>query len=225
MSRIHSAAAIRVFAAAVSTIPLAARAEGFDARPITIETRDGLGSIVVTNPGDRRIYLQTQVFDWSQDNSGRDILTESKGAIASPPAMWVGPYTTYNLRVRLLPGPPGQERAFRVVIKQLPDWSNAFAGRLAVALSQSLPAFVEPAEVSPPALNARFTDTRHILISNAGGRRARLANITQDGQVIAPGLVGYALSRSALAVSLPNPVHPGTIEIDTDTGSRALNLQ
>ncbi|MDQ2802218.1 MAG: fimbria/pilus periplasmic chaperone [Pseudomonadota bacterium] len=169
-------AAAVVLAAAALTATLPARADGFDARPVTIETRDGLGSIVITNPGDRRIYLETQVYDWSEDAAGQNVLAESDTAIASPPAMWVGPHSTYNLRVKLPGGAPGQERAFRVMIRQLPNRSDIRAGHIVFALTQSLPAFAEPADMPPPALGGRFTDGRHILISNDGGRRARIAN-------------------------------------------------
>ncbi len=217
-----AAAASAVVSSAVST---PAWANGFDARPVIIETRDGMGAIVLTNPGDRRIYLETQVYDWTQDGAGRDSLVESDAAIASPPAMWVGPHATYNLRVKLPPGAPGQERAFRVLIKQLPDRSDIAAGRIVFALTQSLPAFAEPADLQPPVLRDQFTDARHIVIANDGGRRVRLANLTQDGRVVAPGLVGYVLQHSALAIPLPAPVHPGPIEVETDLGRRTLDLR
>ena len=201
------------------------RAEGFDARPVIIETRDGLGAIVITNPGDRRIYLETLVYDWSQDASGHDVLQESDMAIASPPAMWVGPHSTYNLRVKLPVSEGGRERAYRVLIKQLPDRSDITAGRIVFALTQSLLAFAEPADLQPPALRGRLVDARHILISNDGGRRARIANIAQDGRVMAPGLNGYALSHSALEILLPSPAHAGAIELETDTGHKTLVLR
>lgn len=219
------AAAATLAAALTAAIPSSARADGFDARPVTIETRDGLASIVITNPGDRRIYLETRVYDWSQDAAGQNVLSESDTAVASPPAMWVAPHSTYNLRVKLPDGATGQERAFRVMIKQLPDRGDIVAGRIVFALTQSLPAFVEPADMQPPSLRARFIDARRILVSNDGGRRARIANIAQDGRVVAPGLIGYALQHSALAVLLPTPVHPGTIEVETDVGRRTLELR
>ena len=202
----RTTAAAIIAAALAATVPPSARAAGFDARPVTIETRDGLASVVITNPGDHRIYLEAQVFDWSQDSGGKDVLVESDTAVASPPATWVAPHSTYNLRVRLPAAAPGQERAFRVMIKQLPDRSDIQAGRIVFALTQSLPAFVASAEIQPPALRAQLIDARRIMIFNDGGRRARIANISQDGRVAAPGLVGYALQRSALAVTLPAPV-------------------
>jgi len=212
---------------AIASLPptKAAHADGFDARPVTIETRDGLGSVVITNPGDRKIYLETQIEDWSQDASGHDVLVESDAAIASPPALWVEPHSTYNLRLRLPPSSTGQERAFRVRIKQLPVRADIAAGRIVFALTQSLPAFAEPAEPSAPALHGRFLDPRHILIANDGGRHARLANITQDRRMLAPGLVGYALAHSFLSIALPSPMRPGPIEVETDLGPRTVDIR
>jgi len=226
MMHLHSLAAILTTAITVVAVaPFSARAEGFDARPVIVETRDGLGAIVITNPGDRKIYLETLVYDWSQDAAGHDVLQESAAAIASPPAMWVGPHSTYNLRVKLPVSEGGRERAYRVLIKQLPDRSDITAGRIVFALTQSLPAFAEPADLQPPALGGRLIDARHILISNSGGRRARISNIAQDGRVVAPGLNGYALSYSALEILLPSAVHAGAIELETDAGRRTLAVR
>lgn len=202
-----------------------ARADGFDARPVTIETRNTVGSVVITNPGERKIYLETQIYDWSQDAAGHDVLAESETAVASPPATWVGPHSTYNLRIRLPAGAPGQERAFRVQIKQLPDRSDIVAGQITFALTQNLPAFAEPAGMTPAVLRGQFIDAKHILIVNDGGRRARLADIVQDGHLIAPGLIGYALSHSTVAVALSSPMHPGNVEVGTDSGKRTLDVR
>ncbi len=224
MAHHRNLAAAFIVAAAVPVIA-PARADGFDARPITIETRDGPGSIVITNPGDRAIYLETRVFDWSQDAAGQNVLSESDTAIASPPATRVGPHATYNLRVKLPPGAPGRERAFRVVIEQIPDRDSIRAGQIVFALTQSLPAFVEPGEMSPPVLRARLLDALHILITNEGARRARIADITQNNRVVAQGLVGYALGHSSLAVALRSEVHPGELDFVTDLGRRAIDIR
>jgi hypothetical protein len=46
-------------------------AAGFDARPVLIEARGGnIASITVTNPGDRKIYLENSVREWRQDAAG-----------------------------------------------------------------------------------------------------------------------------------------------------------
>ena len=97
--------------------------------------------------------------------------------------MWIQPGATYNLRIQL---PPASDRelAFRVILQQLPDKSEIQAGRIVFAVTQSLPAFAEPAQPTPALLRARLIDPRHLLISNEGGRRARLADIKADGQMV-----------------------------------------
>jgi P pilus assembly chaperone PapD len=63
------AIALAVAASAIAASP-SPRAAGFDARPVTIETRGGnVAAITVTNPGDRKIYLQNSVQEWRQDPS------------------------------------------------------------------------------------------------------------------------------------------------------------
>src|SRR5438034_684877 len=160
-------------AAALCTVAFSAppRAAGFDARPVTIKTRGGnVAAITVTNPGDRKIYLQNSVQEWRQDPSGQDILSDTPAAIVSPPGMWVQPGATYNLRIQL---PPASDRelAFRVILQQLPDKSEIQAGRLVFAVTQSLPAFAEPAQLTPAVLRVRRGASR------GSGRYARGAGL------------------------------------------------
>src|SRR5260370_22427613 len=147
-NRTSAIALVAVCAFVFSASP---RAAGFDARPVTIETRGGnVAAITVTNPGDRKIYLQNSVQEWRQDPSGQDTLGDTPAAIVSPPGMWVQPGATYNLRVQL---PPASDRelAFRVILQQLPHRSEIKAGRIVYELTQSLPPSSEPAQTTPPA--------------------------------------------------------------------------
>ena len=217
-----AAATAMAFLLASSPLLLAA---GFDARPVTIETHSGnVASITVSNPGDRKIYLQNSVHEWHQDASGRDVLTESSVAIISPPGMWLQPGATYNLRIQL-PAASDRELAFRVILQQLPDKSEIQAGRIVFAVTQSLPAFSEPTQPTPATLHGRVVDPRYLLITNEGGRRARLADLKVNGQVVGPGLVGYALAHSSVLVGLKSPVRAGRIEVDTDQGRRVIELR
>ncbi len=216
-----------ILSSAACLIPLgqSSQAAGFDARPVTIETRGGnIASITVTNPGDRKIYLENSVHEWRQDASGRDVLSDSSAAVVSPPGMWVQPGATYNLRIQL---PPASDRelAFRVILQQLPDKSEIQAGRIVFAVTQSLPAFSEPAQLTPAALRAHLVDPHHLMITNDGGRRARLADIKAGGQLVGPGLVGYALAHSSVLVALKSPVRGGSVEIETDQGRRVVEMR
>jgi P pilus assembly chaperone PapD len=219
-----------LFSVATVTISMigldhASRAAGFDARPVTIETQgSNIASITVSNPGDHRIYLENSVREWRQDPAGHDVLSETAAAVVSPPGMWVSPGATYNVRIQL-PAASDRELAFRVILQQLPDKSEIQSGRIVFAVTQSLPAFSEPTQPTPAVLRARIVDPQHVLVTNDGGRRARLADIKANGQMIAPGLVGYALAHSSVLVTLKTPVRAGTIEIETDQGRRAIEVR
>src|SRR3981081_4492049 len=95
----HIVLAAAAGAAGLFASSLPSLAAGFDARPVTIETRGGnIASITVTNPGDRKIYLQNSVHEWRQDPSGQDVLTEASEAIVSPPGNGLQPGGTTTLR-------------------------------------------------------------------------------------------------------------------------------
>src|SRR3981081_2568764 len=86
----HIVLAAAAGAAGLFAASLPSLAAGFHARPVIIETQGGnVASITVTNPGDRKIYLQNTVHEWRQDPSGQDVLTEASAAIVSPPGIWV----------------------------------------------------------------------------------------------------------------------------------------
>ena len=199
-----------------------AAADGFDVRPVLLRTNNGSVSFTVSNPGDARIYISTTVNVWSRDARGNDILTESNEAAVSPPAMWVEPHASYAVRVKL-PAASGQrEIPFRVLVQNVPSRADITAGRVVMSVTQSIPAFSEPSELSPPALSAVLEGGR-LFIINDGGRHVRIEGISQDGHVIAKGLLGYALGGTRTGINAG--VHSGRIEIDTDTGRQPLQVR
>lgn len=218
-------AAAVLLGTAVSMLSPPARADGgFDVRPTLIETRTGLASVTIDNPNDHRIYLSTAIYDWSKDASGADTLVESQAAMASPPAMWVSPHSSYTLRVQLPPAADGIERAFRVLIKQVPARSDMAAGRIVFAVTQSLPAFSKPEELRPMALSGRLVGG-NLVLSNSGGTHARLVGVHQDGRTLGSGLIGYVLPQSVLTLHLEAAIHPGRVELDTDQGTRTVDIR
>jgi P pilus assembly chaperone PapD len=214
------------FVMAVCGTLSSALAQGFEIRPLLIETRDGNAAITLTNPTNRRIYVRGEVLDWSQDPSGRDVLTRADDAIASPPATWIEPSGTYVFRIRLPAPRSGEaERAFRLDFQQLPSREDLGAGRVVFSVTQRLPAFYQARDGQPPSLRARLINDRTLLIYNDGERRARLSDVSQSGRVLAPGLVGYALPKSAVRVSVPAGTNRSRIEVQTDLGPRAIDVR
>jgi P pilus assembly chaperone PapD len=197
-------------------------ADSFDVRPVTVQVNGGLGTITVYNPGKRRIYLETIIYAWAKDADGRDILTEAAQAVASPPAMWVPPQSSYLVRLQLPAAAGSRELPFRVLVQQLPDRSDIVGGRVLFTITQNLAAFSEPASPEAPRLTASIAG-QALVVANTGGRRARIQGVWQDGTRCAHGLLGYALAASSLKLSVP--VHPGRIVLETDLGNVDLAVR
>lgn len=194
---------------------------GLEVRPVLVETTDGLGSLTVRNTGETRVYLQGTLYGWSYNADGQELLTAVPDVIVSPPATWIEPGTEYRFRLSVPQAGAGEERSFRLLLAEVPTRDALTNGGVVMAVTQSIPVFSHGGSLKPPSLSATIADST-LLIRNNGGRHARIAQLMQDGEVVKPGLLGYALSGSVLAVPLKAPIHPGQIEITTGLGPQTI---
>lgn len=193
--------------------------------PVTIESRTGpLASLSVINPSDRIIHLKADVKEWHQDAFGQDVLVASSTAFISPTRVLIEPGVTRELSVKL-PQSGEQELAFRIVLQQLPEETHTNAAGTFSRITQSMPAFSEPAQPQRSKLRARRIGTQYLLITNEGGRRARLIAISSNGQIVAAQLVSYALAHSSVLVPLNSPLNGSAIDIETDQGHQLVELR
>lgn len=198
-------------------------AAGFEVRPVLVETGNGLGLLTVSNPGDTRIYIQGTLYRWSHNADGVDALAEAPDAIVSPPATWLEPKSEYRIRIKVPKAPPGQELAFRLLLTEVPERDAITSGSVVMAVTQSIPVFSQAAMLKSPSLSATITGST-LSIRNSGGRHLRIAQLTQDGQILKSGLVGYALSGSTLTVKLSAPIHTGRIAFTSDLGPQFIDV-
>ncbi len=200
-------------------------AAGFSVRPVSIDTQDGTGSLSVSNPSDSRLYVEAAIFRWSQDAGGKDVLEPTADAIASPPAAWIEAGAEYRFRFKVPKARPGGESSYRLLLTQVPSRNELASGRVVATVTQSIPVFAEPTNLAPPALTGELAGPDQLRLHNDGGRRLKIVGITQNGELLARGLVGYVLGRSSLLVHLLRPVHPGRVEVTTDLGPRLIELK
>ena len=105
----------------------------------------------MTNTHSQPVNLQVAAFAWSQHH-GEDRLVETQAIIAMPPVFTLPPGKTQSLRVGLRNARPGDvERAFRLVLKEIPPADQG--GGLQLALNMSLPVFVKPSAAVGPELH------------------------------------------------------------------------
>jgi fimbrial chaperone protein len=113
-----------------------------DVAPTTLDLQpDRAGLFFVTNHGARPITVQIEAMDWrQQDTGGPGRLTPSTVLLTSPPMARIAPGGRQSVRV-LARGPAQRERAFRLLVSQLPDAADDGDG-VHVLLQFSVPVFV-----------------------------------------------------------------------------------
>ncbi|RZL42734.1 MAG: molecular chaperone [Variovorax sp.] len=194
------------------------------------------GAISLTNTSDEPVNLQIRIFKWTQVD-GKDVLTETRDVLVSPPATTIKAEETYTLRVvRTASQPVSGEETYRLVIDELPKPIDprAPAQGVRMVLRTSMPIFfADKAAIA----DIRFTSWRsgdkyYIEAFNAGARHVKLAGITlssPDGEVsFGSGLNGYVLAGQTMrfesAADTRALVRPGAATLITGKGS-SLDLR
>lgn len=193
-----------------------------------IKAQDKAAALWLENAGDAPITLQVQSFAWSQQD-GKDVFAPQQEVMATPALVTLAPKAKQLIRLtRLAPPPQEAERAYRLIIDEVPrtatgqqDANGSAATAQAAAVNfrmrYSLPLFSYAPNINPektegdPQLAWRVTETQagpQIEIRNQGQIHARLtaAKFTSGSQSweLSGGLLGYVLAGRSMAFALPN---------------------
>jgi fimbrial chaperone protein len=167
----------------------AAAAGTISVSPIRIEMAPGDRSVVVTvrNDGDAPTLVQTELVAWGQAG-GEDRLEPTADLLASPPIFSIAPRTEQIVRIAVRrPAEAGRERAYRLLVTEVPGAPQpGFAGAH-FALKLSLPVFVHAghAKAAPQiawngALNAN--GSLALTAVNSGTRHLQIRTLEVAGQ-------------------------------------------
>jgi len=169
---------------------------------IAMSAEHNIASLRVRNGRNRPVAFEVDVYEWRQDN-GRDVLTPTSDLLVAPGVFEIGAETEQVVRLGVLAAHAQTERAFRVVLRELPSQRRDGAV-LGFMLELSLPVFIAPI-AARGHLEAR-TEVRAegatLILSNTGRTHVRLASIetAEAGAVQAPR---YLLSGASVEISLP----------------------
>jgi len=199
-------------AVALVLLPQAAPAGSLSVSPTTIEmpASGGVAVLYVVNHDARQIMVQVEGFDWRQDN-GHDRLDASQGLQISPPMARLAPGQTQAVRVLIKPAVANMgERAFRLLISELPDPSSDDSEKVHIFLQFSVPVFAGSAPSARAKLSWDATlDKGNLRLTarNDGHSRAKLTElrlVTPSGKrvEIAPHSLTYILAGANKTWSL-----------------------
>lgn len=228
---------LRFFLAIVGALALAtpAFAASLQISPVLINLRasQAAGGISLQNLGERPIHGQVRVYAWDQ-RGGEDVLTPTDELVASPPIMEIAAKTSQTIRlVRRGGAVPGSERAYRLLIDEIPRGDEAASG-VAIRLQYSVPVFVAASdEAAAPSLAwtvARRGGAWMLELKNSGGLHAQIGAATLvDGAgkeyELSKGLLGYALAGRERALRLPlapDTKLSGTVTVRANVNARPL---
>ncbi|MCR0982682.1 fimbria/pilus periplasmic chaperone [Roseomonas pecuniae] len=178
--------------------------------------------VTVTNRDATPTSVQVRAFDWSQDAT-RDRLTPTQDLLVSPPAFQLAPGGSQVVRMVLRRPPAGGERAFRLLVDQIPSPADA-GQQVRFALRLSLPVFAQTSANGRAQLEWRLQPGGDLVILNRGTRRAQLAGLS----LAAPGGASIPLAAPENPYVLPGverhwrlrgaPPRPGTTLRATGNG-------
>ena len=141
---LHSGQALFLLVACLLT-PFSVMAGSLSVTPVRIELSSAQRSVALTvrNDGDQPTVVQAQLVAWSQvDNDDR--LEPTTDILASPPIFTVAPGASQILRIALRLAPDAaRERAYRVLVTEVPGKPQPESAGAQFALKISLPIFVD----------------------------------------------------------------------------------
>ncbi|MBL8267222.1 molecular chaperone, partial [Steroidobacter sp.] len=197
----------------------------------TIEAGRKAGTLWLENVGKAPVTLQIRVLAWEQRDFNDSYAAQSH-VISTPPFTTIAPGKKQLVRLTLTaPLAAGEERAFRILVDEIPSPQSAGGVGLRVQMRYSLPLFayghglwrkdegrVSGAERARPALSWQLVeegDSRYMQIRNSGSGHARLSQVRLVNQSrtvptpddhsidIAPGLLGYVLPGQVMRWPVP----------------------
>lgn len=219
----------------------------------TIEAGRRAGALWLENVGNAPVTLQIRVLAWEQRDF-KDSYTAQSEIIGTPPFTTIAPGKKQLVRLTLTaPLATGEERAFRILIDEIPVARSADSTGLRLQMRYSLPLFaygqglwrkneghVSGALRAQPALSWQLVEdagTQYVQVHNSGSGHARLSQVRltsttrvastddNDSVDIATGLLGYVLPGQSMRWPVPVGVRSGLrLQAQLETNAPPVTL-
>lgn len=167
----------------------AAYAGDFIVNPVRLDVRHSAksASVSVVNDGAEKLSFQLQAMDWSQDNDGKDLYSESRDLIFFPKLMSVEPGQEAIVRIGFKTNAASVEKTYRLFIEELPGVVKKVEGSSAqinFLVRFGLPIFAAPA-LPQDGLTIEAVDLKSGVLSftaqNSGNRHQMFKSIRING--------------------------------------------
>lgn len=235
-----------LLACAAALLCTPAFAASLQVSPIIIDlpARQHSEGLWLSNSGSQPLQAQVRIYAWVQEN-GEDRLKPTNDMVVSPPMLTIQPEQRQIVRiVRVGAGQaaPSEEKAYRVVIDELPV--GASSDGVKFVLRYSVPVFIASASSASVAAGDRAAAPRldwglrngpagtQLVASNMGRTRAKVTDVSfvgRDGKrvVLGEGLYGYVLTGSVRhwPLSREAGVAAGNGKLSVSVNEQATSIQ
>jgi len=193
----------------------------FRVTPIRLEFSKGVksGLFTIANEGDRNINMQITAMEWTQDDSGKDIYTETSDIIYYPKIMTLTKGEKRALRVGIKAPLIQKEKTYRLFIEEIPEPKAKEPGMtVSVTLRFGAPLFVKPlkeelkGEITKLEL---LNGTLSISVKNSGNVHFVINSIVVSGknpsevEIFSKEIAGWYLLAGASRTYI-TPIPPDT---------------
>lgn len=168
---------------------------------ISMSPERSIASFRVRNGRERPAAFEVDVYAWTQ-TGGRDVLTPTADLLAAPGVFEIPAGQEQVLRLGAVRAGAGVERAFRIILRELPGPRHDGAA-LGFTLEMSLPIFVSPtgARANLETHVERRGPDVVLVLANSGAAHVQLAPLEIEGQTVpAPR---YLLAGARAEIALP----------------------
>jgi fimbrial chaperone protein len=233
MPRIAAVAAL-VVAAVLAFAPAPVAAGSLEIGPVRVQMigSERTATLTIRNSDTTPVTIQIRTVDWNQPD-GADVYTPSAVLMVSPPLVTLAPGETQVIRLVIENLPEAStERAFRLIVDELPASAGVLPAGVTTALRVLVPVFVTPSTESRSSLRweAKQEDgSLTVTAINDGAARERLINlqVSGAGQPIGDPLEGYILSggrRSWTIDTGGSAATPLTVSAEGEYGTVEANV-
>jgi fimbrial chaperone protein len=218
LQRLTPAAALALLAGTLLAAAASASASSFALNPTTLTfATTTSGDVVISNLGSDPLRLSVRTFAWRQSAANAEELAPSESVPYFPRLLVVAPGAAQRVRVGVMDPRGPVERAYRMLVSELPDAPSAGAGSgLRIVQRIDVPIFLA-AKAAPSAEGAiagvrRHPDGVDVELANAGNvhiPQSQLEVTLRDaaGKTAWAGSANafYVLAQSRISVHVPVP--------------------
>lgn len=128
--------------------PAGSRAQSLEISPVLVDLDAAAPSVVVTvkNVGKGPMRYQIKGMRWNEDRSGKPTLEAADDLAIFPPLFQLAPGASRKVRVGATVPATASERAWRLMIEELPDAVAAPGQKVTIRTRFAVPAFLAPLE-------------------------------------------------------------------------------